>query len=441
VQKCALYVHPITLLSVLRTHSLEGTSIRLPVGYFTLGPNFCKNTPFAPYSEVYTNCWSTVKTLISRARACGIGVLIDFHAAPGGANAGEHSGTNSGKAELWNNQSNLSLSQKCLEFIAGEITSGSMDGVIGLEVCNEAIWDAPGMYQWYDSVLAGIATLDPTIPVYISDAWDLGKAITYVKTKNTVTLGSSEPATNPVCIDNHVYFCFTDQDKSCSPQQILPLVSQQLGQMDGKDGSVLDSGAASVIVGEYSCVLNDATWSKGGNYDKSQLVGQFGKAQSQRFQQRTGGSYFWNFKMDWMDGGEWGFVAQTNSGAISPPGNLALSTSDVKAAISRAQSQQSACMQGSVAAHVNYWKQAAAGMKTDHSNFGSGWSVGWNDALAFFSMRVNGGLPGGGGDKIGLLDLWVRKRLAESGMTGDFVWEFEQGFRKGVADFYSCAGI
>lgn len=48
-----------------------------------------------------------------------------------------------------------------------------------------------------------------------------------------------------------------------------------------------------------------------------------------------------------------------------------------------------------------------------------GWEVGFYDALKFFRMRADGALAenvaGEGGDKIGCLEIWVKKRLVESG--------------------------
>ena len=38
-------------------------------------------------------------------------------------------------------------------------------------------------------------------------------------------------------------------------------------------------------------------------------------------------------------------------------------------------------------------------------------------------------------------ELWVLKRIRESGQGGAFVWEYEQGIRQGVKDFYQLAGI
>jgi hypothetical protein len=54
-----------------------------------------------------------------------------------------------------------------------------------------------------------------------------------------------------------------------------------------------------------------------------------------------------------------------------------------------------------------------------------GWDVGWTDALSFFTMRAEGKLQGGaeGGDKLGCLEIWVKKRLLESGERGPYAWE------------------
>jgi aryl-phospho-beta-D-glucosidase BglC (GH1 family) len=378
-----------------------------------------------------------VKAFIARARSYGIGILIDLHALPGGANTAEHSGTNSGIAELWNSQANLNLAEQCLEFIAKEVSS--VDGVIGIQILNEALWDSPGIFNFYDRAIARIGGIDSTIPIYVSDGWNSAQCIDYIKKKNTVTLGSNI-LSNPVIVDNHVYYCFAAADKACSPQKIIDRVSSVLNELNGKDGNVINSGAAQVIIGEWSCVLSDDTWAKlGSGNTREQMTQKFGLAQCARFNQRTAGAFFWTLKMDWMDGGDWGFVQQTNTGATSPPQNLTLSQAEVKAAISKALAQQASRQQASYDGHVNYWNRRGSGY--EHWRYANGWIVGWNDALAFFGMRVNGGLPGIGGDKIGSLDIWVRKRISDSSSVGNYAWEFETGIRQGIADFYTCAGV
>ena len=410
-------------------------TIRLPIGFFTLGPSFCADTAFANYGAVYRNAWSFVRKTVKKARDRGIGVLLDMHGLPGGANDGDHSGTNSGKIELWGNATNLAKAKAALEFVVRE--AKTVDGVVGVQVVNEAAWQASGLYDWYNSLLSSFARIDDSIPIYISDAWNLDKTISYVSSKNR--LGSN---TNPVVIDTHYYWAFTDSDKSKSVQQIIAEIPGKLRELDGHDGNVFDRGAVSAIVGEYSCALDGATWNKSGpagNRDK--LTKDFGQAQSARYQSRSSGTFFWTLKMDWMPGGDWGFKAQTQSGAVTPPAYMRLSAADVRSRAQKASSEKAARLKSSYDTHVAYWNSAEPNKKFEHRKFHSGWQVGFEDALAFFRMRSSGKLGGGGGsDKIGLLDLWVKKRIRDGDLRGDFVWEFETGLRKGVEDFGKLSG-
>jgi aryl-phospho-beta-D-glucosidase BglC (GH1 family) len=295
----ALYVHTTNLLKESlgeASDNRSGTSIRLPIGYFTLGPTYCSGTPFdGQPAQVYINAWAAVKAFVLKARSYGIGVLIDLHALPGGANSDAHSGTSSGKADLWNNPVNLALSQQCLVFIAQEIRSTAelANGVVGLELCNEAANNAPGLYGWYDSVIIAINRIDSSLPIYISDAWDLSSAISYLNRIGTLQAGTA----NPMVIDTHKYYCFSDADRQQSPQQIIARVPKELGELDGHDGSVVDHGAAQVVVGEYSCVLDEQSWSRVDASQRPGLTNMFGQVQGERWQQRSGGSYFWTLNM------------------------------------------------------------------------------------------------------------------------------------------------
>lgn len=167
-----------------------------------------------------------------------------------------------------------------------------MDGVAGLQLCNEAVTDAPGMYSWYDSVIAQIVRIDAALPLYISDAWNLDQAIRYIKEKNKATNPN-----NPIVIDTHKYYTFAESDRQQSPQEIINRVPNELGELNGRQGNVFDHGAADLVVGEYSCVLDVQTWSKVDGSQRKDLTLQFGRAQSKRWQDKAGGSYFWTYKM------------------------------------------------------------------------------------------------------------------------------------------------
>ena len=412
------------------------TSIRLPIGYWTLGEGFCGGTPFAEgnVGSCYHGAWEAVKTLVARARGFGIGVLIDFHGVPGGANRDAHSGSGSGKAEFWENRKYRDLALRSIRFMMSEIKE--MAGVIGIQVVNEAVWDAKGMYEWYEEVLGLIGEIDDSILVYISDGWDLERALKWTISRRGVR--------NPIVVDTHKYYTFSDNDRSQTPTEIINRIPNELSQLDGKEGSISDRGEAQVIIGEYSCVLDGRTWARVRPEEKEDYVKHFGRAQSTKWQERAGGAYFWTYKMDWMDGGEWGFVEQVKKGNILPPPCLLLSREEVQERAIKAQQRRGELVKNARESHAEYWNRTCPGQKFEHERYSQGWEVGFSDALSFFVIRADGGLgdkAGEGGDRIGCLEIWAKKRLLESGQGGAFVWEWEQGLRAGVKTFNRIVGI
>jgi hypothetical protein len=169
-----------------------------------------------------------------------------------------------------------------------------MSGVIGIQICNEADSNAPGMYKAYDEIQAIISDIDGSIPLYISDGWDLREAVRYVGRKNSVASGNR----CPLVIDRHMYWCFSPSDKDKRPQDIIDSVPANLAELDCARGSVVDQGAVEVVVGEYSCVMAEESWAKVNILDgRSALAKEFGEAQSLTYQQYTGGCFFWTLKM------------------------------------------------------------------------------------------------------------------------------------------------
>jgi aryl-phospho-beta-D-glucosidase BglC (GH1 family) len=407
------------------------TTIRLPIGYFDLpGPSFVKGTPFEPYAQVYNGAWQSIRTLIARLRMHSIGVLLDLHALPGGANDQEHSGTNSGRAEFWTSSSNRALGVHCCEFLARDAQTGSE--IVGIQLANEAEWDAPGMYEWYDQCITAISAIDPTIPVIISDGWNLSKAIDYSLHRNSIY--AQEPRV-PVVIDTHFYWAFTDEDRQKSPQEITAEVPTTLQLLDEREGSIIDRGMAQVIVGEYSCVLTEDSWAKCNGTSKEECVAKFGHAQSKQWQERAGGSFFWTYKMDWMPGGEWGFVAQSEAKNVVPPKHATLSQQDRTVLLEKALREKDRRVHKALQQHISYWTRVDPGGRYEHEKYEHGWQVGYQDAFTFLEGRATQG------DRIGMLEMWVLKRLKDSGYRGGFTWLFEQGLRRGVQDFYATVGL
>jgi len=431
----------------------RGTSIRLPIGYFTLGVEWCRGTPFEPYAAVYANAWVVVKEFVRLCRKWGVGVLLDFHAVYGGANKDQHSGSGSGKAELWTNPRNLDRTREALVWIAREVEAG-MDGVIGIQVVNEAAFcsghEQQRMYEWYYAVIKDVGAVDQTMPLYLSDAWNLTFACLFINSGLGTNLKVQDRPANPLTIDHHYYYTFSDEHRSCAPQEIISKVARAASELDGKRGSWVDSKHVDVVVGEWSCVLDGKTWGRVKPEEKPELVRQFGQAQSERWAAQTSGCYFWTWRMEWMDGGGWGFVEQVKKQNISPPPWLLLGSEDVSARCQQADDCRDERLAQMKAHHEAYWNKTSPRKHFHHELYEHGLATGWDDARAFFRSRRDGGLGDEGmregGDKIGVLECWVGKRLREAQAGGEntfgsFAWEWEQGFRKGVGEFETAVRI
>lgn len=119
--------------------SIGINSIRLPIGYWSLGPLYCQGTPFEPYSDVYENSWSRVMRAISWAGESGMGVLVDLHGAPGSQNGQPHSGVSDGQQTLFGNKTNEDATVDVLSFLTQQLAS--VTNVIGIQVLNEPVDD------------------------------------------------------------------------------------------------------------------------------------------------------------------------------------------------------------------------------------------------------------------------------------------------------------
>ena len=408
--------------------------MRLPVGFFTLGPAHCADTAFAGApAQVHQTAWKHVLDICGRLHAAGIGVLIDLHALPGGANGDGHSGTGSGKAALWSSGSDRARAGQCAVFVAREIAAGKVPNAVGIELCNEAAWGAQDMYAFYADTVEHVSAVDSSIPIYISDAWNLSEAVAWAA-KHNAAFGNK----NPVVVDMHTYYTFTEADRSCTPQQILRRLPDELTQRCPCPDNVLSHGAAPLFIGEYSCVLDGRTWSRVPAGDRDGLVREFGAQQVSRAEKHAMGTAFWTLKMDWMDGGEWGFVEMTKRGAIKAPERAWLSATEVEDCVCTARVERDGCRAEAVAGFREQHVREARERIWAPGRFEAGFDAGWTDALAFFGGRGSLGFPAAdGADRIGSLDAWVLKRLRDVGKaTG--TWEWERGFRRGVAGADGC---
>lgn len=195
--------------------SLSATAVRLPIGFYHLGSDFCLNTPFAEVAPVYANALTIIKEIIILAEAHGLGVLLDLHALPGGANDQHHSGwsgrsyaasykhlgggtlgklaskveskvkqhimsdtsNSSGpqRAEFWEKKQYRDLGTRAVEKLASLCALPTMKtAIVGLQIINEAdtIAIQKGLWEWYNEAIAAVHRIDPELPVIVSDAWN-----------------------------------------------------------------------------------------------------------------------------------------------------------------------------------------------------------------------------------------------------------------------------
>ena len=272
------------------------------------------------------------------------------------------------------------------------------------------------------------------------------------------------------------------------PKELIEKMPSTVSALDEhQSGKIHETGAPAVIVGKYSCALDPDSWGKLDDDSHAAAKKELGTKQVDTFAAKTGGSFFWTLKMDWMDGGDWGFVEMTKSGAVKAPAYLGFSKEEVEGRTQNADSKAKELKEAAIKAVAQGTPQALPGTKGDASSvpkadpklapppaqdaktsprlaptrhgkskpsqkavvgkgppssdpFIRGWELGWNDARSFFRSRCEKDVKGdGGADRIGLRDLWVLKRLVESGLSGGDLGKFEQGVWKGIGDFEDVA--
>jgi aryl-phospho-beta-D-glucosidase BglC (GH1 family) len=398
------------------------TAIRVPIGYWTVNNGaYTKHTPFDKYASVYANAWTSFKSkILDKALSYEIAVVVDLHGLPGGANGEEHSGTSSGKADFWDSSDNVDLTLDILRFIASDIKG--YDNVCAIQVINEAPYSDHNKPQkhYYLKAIGAIREQNHDVPVAISDGWSCDHFLSFITDSERKLSKSSShiPQSLGVIIDTHIYKCFSQQDKSRSPEQLIMDVNNCIPFTDSVD----------IMVGEFSCVMDEQTWGKLQG-DKGQTVLRYGQSQISHFIKRAkAGNYFWTYKFSWGSGGEWGFREMTDKGALP-------NYSDIhgKSAEEYNQEFQRRLLIAKTN-HINYWTKEDSQRDWQHWRFEDGFRTGWSDSQAFDEFHHS---------QIGRVVAWRTSREAEHTHekgTGDLIWVWRQGFNQGMEQFLQARG-
>ncbi|ODV59602.1 glycoside hydrolase family 5 protein [Ascoidea rubescens DSM 1968] len=391
------------------------TSVRIPIGYWEINSGFInEDTPFEDISAVYQNAWDIYKKFyIEKASTYNISVLVDLHALPGGANTGDHSGQILSEPEFWSSTSYRIKALKCLKFIASDILR--YDNIAGLQIVNESVFSSDGESQdkYYRQAIHDIRKKNPDVPIIISDGWSPNQWVKWVNNLELEVGGYLG-----LVIDSHVYRCFSEDDKSKNPDQIISELDETVFNPKTLEGQ------ADILVGEYSCVLDSSSWEKfNGNRDEK--VKEYGQALSFLFNQRTSGFYFWTYKFQYGDGGEWGFPKMVKDGAIPQRQSYTQRIPD--------ENEFNTILNSSFNDHSNYWNSQNPNEAWEHDRYKEGFITGWNDSVEFSKFD---------GSKIGRINAIKTARKNEhiyARGSSDKIWEWDSGYTAGIEEFQKAA--
>ncbi|CUS21576.1 LAQU0S03e05732g1_1 [Lachancea quebecensis] len=380
------------------------TAIRLPIGYWHVGNGkfITSGMKFHDLQKVYEAAkpWDYVRKIIQQAGKHDIGVLVDLHGLPGGANGDAHSGeSNGGSAKFFSNHDYVkAIVDDLIPFVVKDVCTTN-ENVIGLQVVNEAAFSNSASHEkkFYAKAIKAVQSLDDSLPVVISDGWWPDQWADWLHENKLV---------NNVVIDSHIYRCFSDEDKKKSARQLTDELPKSIDYPHEK---------ADYMVGEFSCVIDEESW-KRTKEPRDECVACYGKKQVEVLRKKASwGWFFWTFKFQEGDGGEWGFQTMVDRGCIPKRPRVDPSIDDAK-------------VKSLVEEHAKYWKEKG-GDKPETWRFEEGLKTAADDVLAFNNFDHS---------RVGRTNFFKNLRRSQHiAAKGDSknVWEWEQGYDKGLSEF------
>lgn len=255
-------------------------TVRLPIGYWSVGPYFCANSTFEDYGSVYGNSWKYVARAIRWAAKYDIGVLVDLHGAYGSQNGQDHSGV-SGTVGFFT-AANMQLTTNLLTWLSWEISD--VTNVIGIQLLNEPVWKN-SLWPWYNSTMNAMrqsSKYAQTIPLYFHDAFDLSTGAQFTAARNDF-----------IVQDNHAYFVYTAADTAESAQGHTSDISGSYLTNLQKQSAI---GRRNLVIGEWSCALAPSSLASSTDKDADQKA--YCLAQQNTYANASSGYFFWSYKLE-----------------------------------------------------------------------------------------------------------------------------------------------
>ncbi|PKI83942.1 hypothetical protein MVES1_002022 [Malassezia vespertilionis] len=406
-------------------------SVRLPIGYFHFIAgaehgklqSLLKGTEYEKYGPVYAGAWNYIVGAIDKARAHGIGVLVDLHGVPGAQNTDGHSGLSSGKANFFHGVHSLHNQKATVKILVALAEAvAPYENVVGLELMNEPQNDG-SLESFYDRAISAIRGVDnaavKALPLYLGDAWHTMHYAKYVAGKSS--------AGNFLVLDHHLYRAFTKKDHGTAAeahaQSIDPDANGQTAQWLQRASATANG---SIIVGEWSGALNPNSFQLSQIQSKLQARTMWSQAQWRAFERYTAGYFYWTLKKEGGPDPGWCFYTAVEKGSMPPNLNPVIARGGRMPSANQMQGQLEDALEHHKQAHAQYWD--AHGAQGDHATFAEGFRSAWFDASTFLATQSEIGFAG----ELALLRSAAFTREKGASKTD---WEFEHGYKQSVQAF------
>ncbi|QRV79062.1 Cellulase (glycosyl hydrolase family 5 protein) [Ceratobasidium sp. AG-Ba] len=260
-------------------------TVRLPIGYWSLGPKYCQETAFQEEAPVYERSWPRVLRAIQWAAKHKIGVLVDLHGAVGSQNGQSHSGTSDGQIHLFDDDENMSRTTNVLIYLTKQLVP--ISNVVGIQVLNEPrnVASLPDFYARTIDTLRKLSPNAARFPFYIHDGFNLERFAKFVGGRKDF-----------VVQDHHSYFVFTPSDSSTSAQDHTSNINNGISDALA---SASKRARGNLVVDEWSCALTAESLSSLPSESK-QLAARksFCTSQANVYLRETAGWSFWSYKTE-----------------------------------------------------------------------------------------------------------------------------------------------
>lgn len=258
-------------------------TVRIPVGYWLFGGI----EPLMGGADKY------LEQAMNWCEKYGIGVIIDFHAAPGSQNGWDHSGQSG--AINWGHGETLGKSYDFLELLLDRF--GGKTALVGLEVLNEPHWDVPmdTLLTYYDQAYRIIRARDAELPIIMSDAFRPEKMAKQLQKRRYTG----------VILDVHLYQLYTEEDRALDLHGHLQKVNSEWRELLQKLSKRMP-----VMVGEWSAAMHEMYLpirqpEHVNGYDREDYISYF-QAQRNLFDELHIGWSYWTAKT--TRGGTWSLL-------------------------------------------------------------------------------------------------------------------------------------